>query len=116
MDDFYRIVEKIIEFKFSIKINSSESLELGALILRYAKDNMINEETPKIDKCYHYSLMSVLKKMADKRDKKNYTLKLNGSEYNALCGVLEHYHTNLLGDSNEASSWVLTYDLLQKLA
>lgn len=117
MENFYRIEQKIVEFKFSMKMSASDSLELAQLILRFTPSywELSNSDIPHTEKCIYYALMSVLKKMSDKKDKKNYRLKLNGSEYYALSDVLEHYHTRLLGDPNQAYTWSLSHRLLEQM-
>lgn len=116
MENFYSLEQKIIEFNFSMKMNISDSLVFAELVLNFLNEIEISFKNPNIGECYYYALMSVLKKIADKKDKKNYKLKLNGSEYYALKGVLEHYHTNLLGDPNEAYTWNLSNKLLEQMA
>ncbi|WP_052593220.1 hypothetical protein [Aureispira sp. CCB-QB1] len=118
MENFYKLEQKIVEFKFSMKISASDSLELAKLILRFTHNywELSNSNIPHNEKCVYYALMSVLKKILDKKDKKNYTLKLNGSEYYALSSVLEYYHTKLLGDHKEAYTWIFSQRLLEKMA
>ena len=118
MENFYSVEQKIVELKFSMKINSIDSLELAKLILKFTQDhsNMFDSNNTSHYMCSFYSLMSVLKKITDKKDKKKFTLKLNGSEYHALNGILGHYHTTLLGNVEEAYTWALSYQLLEQMA
>jgi hypothetical protein len=117
MENFYSLEQKIVEFKYSMQITSSDSLELAKLVLKFTQDVIIfpDYNTPHSAQCYYYALMSVLKKISDKKDKKNYKLKLNGSEYHALKGVLESYHTKLLGEPDHAYTWSLTHNLLEQM-
>ena len=117
MENFYKLEQRIVEFKFSLKINSSDSLELAKLILRFTQGhwNLAKFENANYYMCSYYSLMSVLKKITDKKSKSKFTLKLNGAEFFALNNLLDHYHTNLLGNIEEALTWSILHNLLEQM-